>query len=227
MPPPWPGCWTRSTASSTPRPRARPFSRHGYANSEPGDDQPLLYYYRELARPKAEIRRDVEACRSATELAGAAHPVVIRRADSADRDGIVNLAGVRDAGNRLGALMADPSRCILVAEAGSGLIGLAEAQFYGPALRRAFGVVRLHDLVVKDDFRRRGIGSALLDEIERWAMSIPQCRYVEWQSSRSAIPFYEARGLTANEYEDSADYPYFVVDIGHRRGAGDASQESI
>ncbi len=24
------------------------YERHGYANSEPGDDQPLLYYYREL-----------------------------------------------------------------------------------------------------------------------------------------------------------------------------------
>ena len=24
------------------------YQRHGYANSEPGDDQPLLYYYREL-----------------------------------------------------------------------------------------------------------------------------------------------------------------------------------
>ncbi len=24
------------------------YERHGYANSEPGEDQPLLYYYREL-----------------------------------------------------------------------------------------------------------------------------------------------------------------------------------
>ena len=24
------------------------YERHGYSNSEPGDDQPLLYYYREL-----------------------------------------------------------------------------------------------------------------------------------------------------------------------------------
>jgi GNAT superfamily N-acetyltransferase len=26
----------------------RVYERHGYVNSEPGDDQPLLYYYREL-----------------------------------------------------------------------------------------------------------------------------------------------------------------------------------
>lgn len=25
------------------------YERHGYANSEPGDDEPLLYYYRELS----------------------------------------------------------------------------------------------------------------------------------------------------------------------------------
>jgi hypothetical protein len=24
------------------------YERHGYANSEPGEDQPLLYYFREL-----------------------------------------------------------------------------------------------------------------------------------------------------------------------------------
>ena len=24
------------------------YERHGYTNSEPGEDQPLLYYYREL-----------------------------------------------------------------------------------------------------------------------------------------------------------------------------------
>jgi GNAT superfamily N-acetyltransferase len=27
------------------------YERHGYANHEPGEDQPLLYYYRELADP--------------------------------------------------------------------------------------------------------------------------------------------------------------------------------
>jgi GNAT superfamily N-acetyltransferase len=27
------------------------YERHGYANSEPGRDEPLLYYYRELAQP--------------------------------------------------------------------------------------------------------------------------------------------------------------------------------
>lgn len=143
--------------------------------------------------------------------------VVIRRAVAADRDGIVRLAEVADAGERLDSLLANPDRCILVAELRSEIVGLAEAQFYGTALRRAFGVVRLHDLVVDDRYRRRGIGSSLLDEVERWAMSTPECRYLEWQSSQSAVVFYEARGLTANEFEDSADHPYFVVEVGSKR----------
>lgn len=126
-------------------------------------------------------------------LADAAGSVVIRHAVAADRDGIVRLAGVADAGDRLDTLLTDPCRCILVTEPGSEIVGLAEAQFYGTALRRAFGVVRFHDLVVDERDRRRGIGSALLDEVERWAMSIPECRYLEWQSSQSAVGFYEAR----------------------------------
>ncbi len=28
------------------------YERHGYLNSEPGEDQPLLYYYRELGTPR-------------------------------------------------------------------------------------------------------------------------------------------------------------------------------
>jgi len=29
------------------------YERHGFANSEPGEDQPLLYYYRKLGRAKS------------------------------------------------------------------------------------------------------------------------------------------------------------------------------
>lgn len=157
-------------------------------------------------------------------MADAAGPVVIRRAVAADRGGIVHLGAVAGAGDRLDALLIDPYRCILVAESRPEIVGLAEAQFYGTALRRAFGVVRLHDLVVDERCRRRGIGSALLDEVERWALSIPECRYLEWQSSQSAVAFYEARGLTANEFEDSADYPYFVVDIASKRAHFDENE---
>ena len=27
------------------------YERHGYANTEPGQDEPMLYYYRELTSP--------------------------------------------------------------------------------------------------------------------------------------------------------------------------------
>ena len=29
------------------------YERHGYVNSEPGEDQPLLYYYRERGTPRS------------------------------------------------------------------------------------------------------------------------------------------------------------------------------
>lgn len=139
--------------------------------------------------------------------------LVVRPATMADLDSVARLADVPDARDRLHTLLADPTRLILLAEFDGRAVGMAEAQFYGVALRRAFGVTRLHDLAVDESFRRRGIGGALLDAVELWASAIPECRYLEWQSSPSAVPFYESRGPVANEHQDLATHPYFDIEF--------------
>jgi GNAT superfamily N-acetyltransferase len=150
--------------------------------------------------------------------AGGVTDLVVRPAIATDREQIARLAAVEGAADRFDALLTDPTRYIVVADVGGILVGFAETQFYGMTLRRPFGVTRMHDLVVDEAHRRRGIGSALLDAVEGWAAAIPECRYLEWQSSPSAVAFYRARGLVANEYEDSDKFPYFVIDMCDGRG---------
>lgn len=117
---------------------------------------------------------------------------------------------------RIAGLVVDPMRCIAVAESSGDLVGLAEAQFYGTAMRRDFGSARMHDLFVKEAWRRRGIGAALFAEVRAWAEALPQCRYLEWQSSPTGMAFYEQMGLVGNAADDSNEYPFFEIEVAAR-----------
>lgn len=90
---------------------------------------------------------------------------------------------------------------------------MAEAQFYGVAMRRAFGSARLHDLFIEPTWRRRGLGGALFAEVEAWAHALPQCPYLEWQSSATGVSFYEQMGLVGNEADNSDEYPFFEIEV--------------
>lgn len=149
---------------------------------------------------------------------------VARRAEPRDLRGLVELSGTTPATEspgsveaRIAGLLDDPMRCIVVAEAGHALVGVAEAQFYGVAMRRNFGSARLHDLFVEPAWRRRGIAAALFAEVQVWAQSSPGCRYLEWQSSPTGLAFYEQMGLVGNAADDSGEYPFFEIEI-HLRG---------
>ncbi|WP_280723082.1 GNAT family N-acetyltransferase [Kitasatospora sp. MAA4] len=123
---------------------------------------------------------------------------IVRRAGTRDLPGLVRLSRIDPVNEsaasvaaRVAGLLADPRRCIVVAESESEsesetageLVGVAEAQFYGVAMRRASGSARLHDLFVEPSWRRRGIARALFAEVTAWARGLPQCRDLEWQSS--------------------------------------------
>ncbi len=90
---------------------------------------------------------------------------------------------------------------------------MTEAQFYGLAMRRGFGSARLHDLFVEPAWRRRGIARALFAEVKTWAESLPECRYLEWQSSPTGMAFYEQMGLVGNEADDFHEYPFFEIEV--------------
>ncbi len=93
-----------------------------------------------------------------------------------------------------------------------GLLGYAVVQDYGPHLRAGrHHHGRLHDLYVRPDHRRTGIGRALMNAVTSWAST--RVLHLEWQAhyQRSA-PFYERlgyKGLPCPQPE----YPTFDVEL--------------
>ncbi|MFG1829449.1 GNAT family N-acetyltransferase [Micromonospora chersina] len=113
-------------------------------------------------------------------------------------------------------LLADPRWALLGAVDDDGLTGYAAAQDHGPHLRSgdAHRTVRLHDLHVRPDRRRRGVGRALLAAVSEWAAG--RARHLEWQAHRErAAPFYERLGHRGDPCPQP-DYPTFLVDLGPR-----------
>lgn len=96
----------------------------------------------------------------------------------------------------------DPDYVFLVAEvdeeiAGS-LMGIICEELYGEC--RPFMV--LEDVIVDREFRQQGIGSALMREIEAYAVS-RTCNYILFVSERErtdAVPFYRSLGYAPDEY---------------------------
>jgi GNAT superfamily N-acetyltransferase len=105
--------------------------------------------------------------------------------------------------------------------------GAVEAQDYGTSLWRSFRIVRMHDLFVRPDRRRQGIGRELVAAALRWARAQPDPGFVEWQASPAAVPFYEALGLVADYVTDVPDYPYFIVDFRRDQADGRALASAV
>lgn len=113
-------------------------------------------------------------------------------------------------------LLADPRWALLGAVDPDGLVGYAAAQDHGPHLRSGdeHRTARLHDLYVRPDRRRHGVGAALLAAVSAWAAG--RVRHLEWQAHRErAAPFYERLGHRG-EACPQPEYPTFLVDFGPR-----------
>lgn len=122
--------------------------------------------------------------------------------------GRLNEAGARE---RFERTCAHPDHCILVAGVDQQLAGYAWAQGYGPRLRSGEESARLHDLFTLPEQRGGGIGKALFEAVKDWAQERGS-RYLEWQSSENAIPFYERLGLKG-EPCPQPEYPSFEIDF--------------
>lgn len=96
-----------------------------------------------------------------------------------------------------------------VASAGTRLVGYGWVQDYGPHLRSGARTVRLHDLFVLPDHRRAGLGTLLFGAMRGWAEQ-RGARYLEWQASQSALPFYERLGYQGDPCPQP-EYPFFEV----------------
>ncbi|MGA2162355.1 MAG: GNAT family N-acetyltransferase [Methanoregula sp.] len=96
----------------------------------------------------------------------------------------------------------DPDYIFLVAdvddEIAGSLMGIICEEIYGEC--RPFMV--LEDVIVDREFRQQGIGSALMREVEAYAVS-RNCNYIIFVSERErtdAVPFYRSLGYAPDSY---------------------------
>ena len=120
---------------------------------------------------------------------------------------------------RFARMLADPCAFLAVAEvdaddaAPTRLAGYVSARDFEPGLRSAFTTGRIDDLYVDPQARRHGVGRALVDAAFAWARSNPLPMILDWQSSPSAVEFYERLGFEADREGDYAEYPAFTLDL--------------
>jgi GNAT superfamily N-acetyltransferase len=114
-------------------------------------------------------------------------------------------------------LLADPRWALIGYDGNTQLLGYVAVQDFGPHLRggpRNQG--RLHDLYVRPDQRRNGVGRALVSAAVGWAGE--RVRYLEWQAHyERAAPFYERLGYQGMPCPQP-DYPTFEIDFAIHSG---------
>ncbi|MSP13048.1 MAG: N-acetyltransferase [Chloroflexi bacterium] len=119
-------------------------------------------------------------------------------------------AGVRQ---RLTALSLREDHYIPVAAVETLIVGYAWVQDYGPHLRSGARTARLNDLYVLPAWRRHGAGRRLFAAVRAWAQA-RGVRWLQWQASRAAIPFYERLGFQGDTVGDLPEHPFFEIDFG-------------
>ena len=85
-------------------------------------------------------------------------------------------------------------RCILVTEASGEVVGMCSAQILiSTAEGREAAVIE--DVVVREDCRGRGIGTALMDAIGKWAggRGISRLQLLADRNNTPAIEFYRGQ----------------------------------
>jgi len=98
-----------------------------------------------------------------------------------------------------------------VATVDKGIVGYAWAQNFGPHIRTGGSIVRLPDLFVAPDSRRKGAGTKLFETVVTWAKDV-KAAWLQWHASRGAIPFYTHLGIVPHPAEDP-DHPFFEIEL--------------
>ena len=112
---------------------------------------------------------------------------------------------------RFQEIVRDNQQFLPVALMDDRIAGYAWAH-HGPLhLRAGRSTVRLNDLFVAPEWRRRGIGRCLLEAVQQWATE-RQATWLEWQASKAAVPFYERLGYTGDPCPDP-EHPFFEITL--------------
>ncbi len=146
--------------------------------------------------------------------------ISIRKARAADYDAVVEVLKEGDAYHRealphiycapdgparsreyIGAILADESRALLVAECDGGIVGavqveVRQARDIPILVPRRYAVV--DTLVVSAAFRRTGVGRRLMEHAHRWAIEqgVDEVELNVWEFNEGAVAFYRRLGYT-------------------------------
>jgi GNAT superfamily N-acetyltransferase len=141
---------------------------------------------------------------------------ILRRAEAADVPAIVDLLaadqlgairdGVRTAADRAAyqrafdAIDRDPAHLLLVAQAGSDIVATLQLSFLPGLARRGALRAQIEAVRVREDYRGRGLGEALMtwviDEARRRGCALVQL--TSDKSRQGAHRFYERLGFVAS-----------------------------
>jgi ribosomal protein S18 acetylase RimI-like enzyme len=134
--------------------------------------------------------------------------VIIRRAKSSDIPHLVDLlrdlfsieadfefnAGLQEQG--LCMLLQSPeTRCIMVAETDNNVVGMCTAQLVVSTAKGGFSGL-IEDMVIRHEYRGKGLGSRLLDAVEKWCFSsgTRRIQLMADKNNKKALRFYSKCG---------------------------------
>jgi GNAT superfamily N-acetyltransferase len=104
---------------------------------------------------------------------------------------------------------------IPVALLNNKVLGYAWVQDYGPHIRVGYRTARMNDLFVDAEHRRKGTGRELVFAVKRWCEG-RNVKWLQWQSSEKAIPFYESLGLKGDPCPDPG-HPFFEIEFNTKK----------
>ena len=130
---------------------------------------------------------------------------IIRRAEFSDIPDLVELlkelfsievdfefnAGLQEQGLFM-MLQSPETRCIMVAEVNQQVVGMCTGQLVVSTAKGGFSGL-VEDLVINQKYRRKGLGSRLLEAVEKWCNSsgAKRIQLLADKNNSKALAFYE------------------------------------
>ncbi len=101
------------------------------------------------------------------------------------------------------SIIADENAALFVAQSDLGIVGLVEISLREPpdiSIMVPRRYARIGTLVVKERFRRSGVGRGLMERAHQWAQAkgASQVELGVWEFNEGAIAFYERLGYTTD-----------------------------
>ncbi len=121
------------------------------------------------------------------------------------------LDSIEAAQNRFHRKINSPLHGMFVAELDGRVVGIAMVHEWDEYLVSGRKQMRFSTLEVLPELRRLGIGRALFQAVEGWAVD-NGATWLEWYGSQNALPFYERLGHSGQAHSHP-NHPYFEIEF--------------